>query len=99
MPSVYNGEKTVKQSEIMPCPFCNQQNFTLYTNGEEKKDLRYYLHCDYCDSTGPASVSSDAALKAWEHNRKPCPHWYNIDPKNLDQPAQNRCNHPDAGKW
>jgi hypothetical protein len=70
MPSVYNGTKIIKQSEMMPCPFCNQQQFSMYDNGEEGADLRWFINCNYCLASGPCATTKEGALKAWEHNRE-----------------------------
>jgi len=71
MPAIYNGERIVKKSELVPCPFCGQNDLCMYSNGEpiESKDRAHYIHCCSCDSNGPSDYTFKGAVDKWQARR------------------------------
>lgn len=94
------------QDTARPAPKKIQNKGDEMENMKDAQSVSIFLTNKFPELSGQrredlASAFSQAV--EWGRNdakiKTPCKHWYNIDLKNLNQPAQNRCNHPDAGTW
>lgn len=55
-------------SEVMPCPFCGDDDLLGTSNGQEC----YYIECNGCGCSGPAMSNVSDATTAW-NTRTPDP--------------------------
>ena len=54
-------------SEIKPCPFCNNHNFTeLFSEATAAKRINYFVFCGNCQAQGPKSRDSESAIFEWD---------------------------------
>lgn len=53
--------------KLKPCPFCGDCD--AYPDDSNEYNPFYFVVCDNCAAAGPASVSEDESIYAWNRRR------------------------------
>lgn len=58
--------REVIQNEILPCPFCENEDPELM----KLENTCWFIHCSRCNCEGPSSLNSGIAIRAWNKAKR-----------------------------
>lgn len=58
-------ESELIQPNLLPCPFCGEDEMSFYGYGLSSDEKDVYIQCNTCTTTGPNGDSIESAVLQW----------------------------------
>ena len=63
-------ESELIRPNLLPCPFCGEDEMSLHEYGFSSDDHDFYIQCKTCTTTGPNGDSIESAILQWNIRTK-----------------------------